>query len=110
MKRLLFVFLCFATTAWGQNTYSIIPQPDTLIAKSGTFVISSETRIILQTNDAPTAAVAKLLSSQVALTTGMKLFTEVSLPKVPRIDPKTKKEKVSKKALVPRPPREAKQE
>ncbi|GGD77695.1 hypothetical protein GCM10011514_47020 [Emticicia aquatilis] len=91
MKRLLFVFFCFATTVWGQNTYNIIPQPDTLIAKSGTFVISSETRIILQTNDAPTAAVAKLLSSQVAQTTGMKLFTEVSLPKVPRIDPKTKK-------------------
>lgn len=97
MKRLIFAFFLLATTSWGQNTYSIVPQPDTLIAKSGTFAINSETRIILQTNDAQTAAIAKLFTSQVALTTGIKLFTEVSLPKVPRIDPKTKK-------VIPVPP------
>ena len=79
MKRLIIIFLCFVSTAWGQNTYSIIPQPDTLLAKSGTFVINNETRIILQTNDAPTSAIAKLFSNQVSITTGMKLFTEVSL-------------------------------
>ncbi|AFK03288.1 Glycoside hydrolase, family 20, catalytic core [Emticicia oligotrophica DSM 17448] len=92
MKQILFVFLCLASTAWGQNTYSIIPQPDTLIARSGTFAISSETRIILQTNDAPTAAVAKLLSSQIATTTGLELSTEVSLPKATKVAPKTKKQ------------------
>ncbi len=91
MKKLIFALLLLTISVWGQNTYSIIPQPDTLVAKSGTFTISSETRVILQTNDAQTAAVAKLLSGQVAQTTGMKLFTEVSLPKVPKIDPKTKK-------------------
>jgi hexosaminidase len=91
MKRLIIILFCFVSTAWGQNTYNIIPQPDTLIAKSGTFVINNETRIILQTNDAPTAAVAKLFSNQVSITTGIKLFTEVSLPKVPQIKPKTKK-------------------
>ena len=91
MKRLIIILFCFVSTAWGQNTYNIIPQPDTLIAKSGTFVINNETRIILQTNDAPTAAIAKLFSNQVSITTGMKLFTEVSLPKVPQIKPKTKK-------------------
>jgi hexosaminidase len=97
MKRLIIAFFLLATTTWGQNTYSIVPQPDTLKAMSGVFVINAETRVILQTNDAQTAAVAKLFSSQVALTTGMKLFTEVSLPKVPRIDPKTKK-------VIPVPP------
>jgi hexosaminidase len=91
MKRLFIILMCFASTVWGQNTYSIIPQPDTLIAKSGTFEINSETRIILQTNDAPTAAVAKLFSNQVSITTGMKLFTEVLLAKLPQIKPKTKK-------------------
>jgi hexosaminidase len=92
MKKLIIAFLLLATTAWGQNAYTIIPQPDSLIAKAGTFVINSETRVILQTNDAQTAAIAKLLTNQIALTTGMKLFTEVSLPKLPKIDPKTKKE------------------
>ncbi len=92
MKKLIFAFFLLATTAWGQNTYTIIPQPDTLIAKTGTFVINSETRVILQTNDAQTAAIAKMLTNQIALTTGIKLFTEVSLPKLPKIDPKTKKE------------------
>jgi hexosaminidase len=91
MKRLFIILMCFASTVWGQNTYSIIPQPDTLIAKSGTFEINSETRIILQTNDAPTAAVAKLFSNQVSITTGMKLFTEVLLAKLPQIKTKTKK-------------------
>ncbi len=92
MKKLLIVFIFLATNTWGQNTYTIIPQPDTLIAKAGVFVINAETRIILQTNDAQTAAIAKLLTNQIALTTGIKLFTEVSLPKLPKIDPKTKKE------------------
>ncbi len=91
MKKLIFALLLLTTSVWSQNTYSIIPQPDTLVAKSGAFTISSETRVILQTNDAQTAAVAKLLNGQVAQTTGMKLFTEVSLPKIPKIDPKTKK-------------------
>jgi len=91
MKRLFIILMCFASTVWGQNTYSIIPQPDTLIAKSGTFEINSETRIILQTNDAPTAAVAKLFSNQVSITTGMKLFSDVLLAKLPQIKPKTKK-------------------
>ena len=91
MKKLIVVYFCLVSTAWGQNIYSIIPQPDSLVAKSGAFVINNETRVILQTNDAPTAAVAKLLTSQVSLTTGMKLFTEVSLPKITKIDPKTKK-------------------
>ena len=91
MKKLTFILFLLAKITWGQNIYSIIPQPDTLIAKSGIFVINSETRVILQTNDAPTAAVAKMFTSQVAQTTGIKLFTEVSLPKIPKIDPKTKK-------------------
>jgi hexosaminidase len=91
MKKLIILFLLLAHITWGQNTYSIIPQPDTLMAKTGSFTINAETRVILQTNDAQTAAIAKLFTSQVALTTGIKLFTEVSLPKVPRIDPKTKK-------------------
>lgn len=92
MKQVLItLFLLIIFTVQGQNTYSIIPQPDTLIAKLGSFTINSETRIILQTNDAQTAAVARTLSNQITQVTGMKLFTEVSLPKVPRIDPKTKK-------------------
>jgi hexosaminidase len=91
MKRFIFILFCIATNVWGQNIYSIIPQPDTLMAKNGTFVINAETRIILQTNDAATAVIAKLLTNQIALATGMKLFTEVSLPKISKIDPKTKK-------------------
>ncbi len=91
MKKLVIAFILLAKTAFGQNTYTIIPQPDTLIAKSGVFTINSETRIILQTNDVQTAAVAKVFTNQITLTTGMRLFTEVSLPKVPKIDPKTKK-------------------
>ncbi|WP_435352637.1 beta-N-acetylhexosaminidase [Emticicia sp. SJ17W-69] len=91
MKKLIIIFYCLISTAWGQNIYNIIPQPDSLIAKSGVFVINNETRVILQTNEAPVSAVAKLLTSQVALTTGMKLFTEVSLPKIAKVDPKTKK-------------------
>lgn len=97
MKKLIILSLLVNVSVFGQNIYSIIPQPDSLIAQSGTFTISNETRIILQTNDAQTAAVAKLLSSQITQTTGMKLFTEVSLPKVPKIDPKTKK-------VIPTPP------
>jgi hexosaminidase len=97
MKKLILLFLLFTHFTWGQNTYSIIPQPDTLVAKSGNFTINAETRVILQTNDVQTAAIAKLFTSQVALTTGIKLFTEVSLPKASRIDPKTKK-------VIPVPP------
>ena len=97
MKKLIILFLLVNMSVFGQNVYNIIPQPDSLIAQSGTFTISNETRIILQTNDAQTAAVARLLSSQITQTTGMKLFTEVSLPKVPKIDPKTKK-------VIPTPP------
>jgi hexosaminidase len=97
MKKLIILILLVNASAFGQNVYSIIPQPDSLIAKSGTFQITNETRIILQTNDAQTAAVAKLLSSQITQTTGMKLFTEVSLPKIAKVDPKTKK-------VIPTPP------
>lgn len=97
MKKLIILILLVNASVFGQNVYSIIPQPDSLIAKSGTFQITNETRIILQTNDAQTAAVAKLLSSQITQTTGMKLFTEVSLPKIAKVDPKTKK-------VIPTPP------
>lgn len=90
MLRLTVLFLLITPFVFGQNTYNIIPQPDTLEARTGQFIINNDTRVIIQTNDPAVVSVAKLLTDQIATVSGIKMFMEISIPQQ-RIDPKTKK-------------------
>ena len=57
--------ICASTTAFSQNQYTIIPEPQKLIAATGVYSFKANTVITVSAKDNDISAVAKMLSEQI---------------------------------------------
>lgn len=62
--------------AYGQNTYSILPQPAKLMPTEGQFTFKNNTSIIIANGAASFASVANMLSDQINGSFGLKLLVK----------------------------------
>ena len=69
----LFV-ICASVTAFSQNQYTIIPEPQKLIPATGVYSFKANTIITVSAKDNDIIAVAKMLSEQ------LKASFEIALP------------------------------
>jgi len=78
MKKILSA--CFSLLlmlqAYGQNTYSILPQPAKLMPTEGQFTFKNNTSIIIANGAASFASVANMLSDQINGSFGLKLLVK----------------------------------
>ena len=81
MKKLILAFFLLSFYANAQNTYPVIPKPNSLVEGKGKFSITPKTKIVVSTNAPETRKVAEQLAQRIQIVTGN--LPEITSQKTP---------------------------